>query len=157
MNPRQLSITRFAALTVVPMLSMVLYACSAPLDCFEQGYGRSYSNQGAAVYVTVDSNELVLVNDTPYPIYHESISSELIDIIEWGPCDRPDDCPEIRIEPGETGRIDLRTFGNEAEGPVWVYWWHISEPGTDIDVSYEGVKLILADLPPRVKCEKDAT
>lgn len=107
--------------------------------------------------MTVNSNELILVNDTPYPVYHE----EFIDVIEWRPCDRPEDCPEVRIEPGEAGHIDLRSFGNEAEDPIWVYWWHIIDPGTELDteldVDSHFVQLILIDLPPRVRCEEIAT
>ena len=153
MNTRQFTVIRLAILGLASALVLGLGGCSAQQECYEQGYSRSYSNRSAAVYVTVNSDELIVYNDTPYPIYHSTFSTKYLDSIEWGPCDRPDECPDLKIDPSEARHEDLSLFRNDVERSVTVFWWHIFDPEAELDVDYVGVQIIHADLPPRVPCE----
>ena len=153
-NERHATVIRFALLVSAIAVSLGLAGCTAPAKCFEQGYYRSYSNRSAGVYVEVNSKELILYNDTQYPIYHVEFPTEFLDNIEWGPCDDRDECPELKIEPSQARHdSDFHLYWDEIEGSVTVFWWHIFDPGTELDVDYAGVQLIEIDLPPRVPCE----
>jgi len=106
-----------------------------------------------AVYVEVNSDELIVYNNTPFPIYYAIFSTKDLDSIEWGPCEHADKCPDLKIDPGEARHEDLSLFRNDVERPFTVFWWHIFDPEAELAVDYVGVQIIHADLPPRVTCE----
>jgi hypothetical protein len=78
------------------------------------------------VSIRLESRQLVLTNNTSEPILYEAFAQEILALIEWAPCDNPDECPEKVVSPGETVRIGLRTVTNRDTKTLVVFWWNVT-------------------------------
>ena len=155
MYSRPSVIVRLAVLVVASVLAAAVGACTPSLECFEAGYSGTYVDHSGAVAITVSSTELIISNNSPYPIYHEIFPNELLRLIEWGPCENPSECPELRTDPEDVKRYDLHSLVYEDERHFTVFWWHLSEPEAGLILSSKelGVEWIEVELPARVACE----
>lgn len=83
------------------------------------------SSQSEPVSVTLAADELVITNNTPDTLYYAAFPQEALPLIEWAPCQHPDDCAQDRLEAGQTVRLPLQTVANTDTTIVSVFWWHL--------------------------------
>jgi len=79
--------------------------------------------------IEVTPQELVLHNTTTRPIYYAVYPAQDLPLIEWAPCDDPNQCPDSRIEPGREVRLAGLTFEPQTR-EVAVFWWYLAESET---------------------------
>jgi hypothetical protein len=93
------------------------------IEATQQASGTSSAGEPVSVIVT--ANELVIANNTSETIYYTVFPQEDLPLIEWAPCQHPDDCVPDRIEAGQSVRLTLQTIANADTTIVTVFWWHL--------------------------------
>ena len=93
------------------------------IQATQQASGTSPT--GDPVSVTLATGELLISNNTPETIYYAVYPQEDLPLIEWAPCQHPDDCVQDRIEAGQSVRLPLQTISNADTTTVTVFWWHL--------------------------------
>ena len=83
------------------------------------------SPRGEPVSVITTANELVISNNTPATIYYAAFPQEALPLIEWAPCQHPDDCAQDQLESGQNVRLNLQTIANVDTAIVTLFWWHL--------------------------------
>ena len=131
-----------ADLPVIDVQSTIAAQCADPISTV------TFSEPDSDVVVSVTGSELVILNRSRLPIYHEIFSEYILDLLEWGPCSDPSDCPQARIEPGATRSYQWQELFHKPENHFTVYWWLIDDPDTGehiwplvmgaIDIEFEG-------------------
>ena len=120
------------AVLLVPVLVVILSAsaCTSLFPCGEDAETIVYSIPDWQVVVTVTGDKLSITNETPLPIYHKIFPEYILQLIEWGPCMEPDECPDARIDPQETRLFTRSSLTDRNEREFTVYWWYINDPAT---------------------------
>lgn len=79
------------------------------------------------VSVTITADALGIANNTPADIYYAVFPQEELALIEWAPCQHPNDCPEERIAAGQSISLSLQTVAQAETTVITVFWWHLVE------------------------------
>lgn len=79
------------------------------------------------VTVDIESDALVVTNNTDNLIGYEAFPEEILVTIEWAPCDDPGYCQDRIVVPDETRRVDLRRLINKDTTVLVVFWWPLVE------------------------------
>ena len=103
--------------------------------------------------VKVNSTEVIISNGSPHPIFHSIFPTEFLSRIEWGPCENPAECPEMRIDPGGIKRHDLNPLAFDDSKTFTVFWWHISDPEVGLIFSSFDMDTMEVKFPTRVLCK----
>ena len=105
-------------------------ACTSVFPCGEDAETIVYSIPDWQVVVTVTGEKLSITNETPLPIYHKIFPEYILQLLEWGPCMEPNECPGARIDPRETRLFTRSSLTDRNEREFTVYWWYIDDPAT---------------------------
>jgi len=89
----------------------------------QQASGRLPTDEPVSVATIGD--ELAISNNTPETIYYVVFPQEILPLIEWAPCQHPDNCPQDRIEAGQRVHLPLKTVANADTNTVVIFWWHL--------------------------------
>jgi hypothetical protein len=74
-------------------------------------------------------NSFVMENRGERDIFYFAVEQHTAALINWGPCDRPADCPRVPARGRTTVPYDsIGGFGPEATTAI-IYWWHLVPDG----------------------------
>lgn len=71
------------------------------------------------VTIIRSDNGIKITNNSEYPLGYEVFATEIVDNIEWVPCDSIEGCPEIHS--GET--LDMPLAGFPDGDTATIFWW----------------------------------
>lgn len=135
------------SLTVLILTGLILTACGANSTPTQFTPAASTApSEDEPVSVIATPNELIITNNTPTAVYYAVYPQEDLALIEWEPCQHPDDCPQDRVEPGQSARLSLQTVTNTGTTIVTLFWWHLVEKSDgsgyhDADLTWIDIKI----------------
>ena len=78
--------------------------------------------------VSIDAQDstLVITNESDVTVYYWTIERETMNYVDWVPCDDPDECRDIAIEPGSFKEIPYADIQGWSSGAtVVVTLWYL--------------------------------
>ena len=97
------------------------------IEIQETQQASSSSSGAEPVTANLIDNEIVVANHTPETIYFAVFPQEDLPLIEWAPCQHPDNCAQDRIETGQNAYFPLTTIANSDTNVITIFWWHLVE------------------------------
>lgn len=83
------------------------------------------------ISVTVNDDNLELVNNSSVDVYFEAFPQEMLAFIEWAPCENPEKCQDKVVKPNNEVLIPLRKIADRETTMITVYWWSLEKAPND--------------------------
>ncbi len=131
--------------TATPLSPDLVVETQNPPVTVEEVQNLDSNNLSGNVMVSTSSGELLIDNQTESLVYYAIFETSKLSIIEWGPCEHPDNCEHDPIGVGQSLLLNSSQVADYLSGKteLTIFHWNLIETGSRFVVeNLESVSII---------------